>query len=714
MITELIFWALWKNRVSLLVFLILTVSLITIPFSYNPIFAATYAILSIHTSQKSVPVGDKITFSGKLTGMNLDPIANAEIIIWENDGGRNTHVAQTTTNNRGEYQVTVTAKEWDGKGNAVEIFAFSGIGSVSSSTIIINIDKPSLTSSSSQSQSKSSTNPVPTKSSSQSQSKSSTTVTSTSSSENNAYQGIVSKTNQKQSKVISLFDSAVKHAKEILSGLIFENSDAKQKIELAWKHHWNAKTKLDDSKSKLRNSESYFDQRAYKTSYQKLLEIQSNSYSIKSELYQILSLTKDAKSIEVEYQKKIQRCVLSWCDQVKFYEYLEPRFTNLISKLNEIERELSVLEQEKNLVNERIKYEKELEKKELEISSIKAIESKKQQEYEVKLRQEQQRAYEEEQRRLQEQREYEEELRQQEIQAEMERQRLQEQKSLDDERNQIRVLAKDNPLIRGLMQGELAYYVKPLPSYASQDVRNQVENLASWMDGKTINGVKLKRSYSYTDFSINWVKDYQEEAIGRQVGGYLIVGLGSTSCYGDWKPFNGYTVFKIMWHEIGHAMGYDHVSDPNNIMYEHGTSTKYEYDYSDTIILSDGYWRSIQLCNSGSIYFTTERTSSSDGYKVYVIPSNTDPSDVISGNSPFYLDCSGYEDTWKSFSSNCNVETGSSLVLYNPSLLGAGTDIPIKVKIYNKNNDRELDTSFPNYKMYYSQEFLNRVVELFR
>jgi len=108
----------------------------------SPAFAATGDTLTIFTSHKSIPEGETFVLSGKLKDRNLNPIRNAEIIIWESDRTGNSHVGITTTNSNGEYRIVVTAKYWDGVGNSVEIFAFAGTHSIKSQEITINIVKP--------------------------------------------------------------------------------------------------------------------------------------------------------------------------------------------------------------------------------------------------------------------------------------------------------------------------------------------------------------------------------------------------------------------------------------------------------------------------------------------------------------------------------------------------------------------------------------------
>jgi len=320
-------------------------------------------------------------------------------------------------------------------------------------------------------------------------------------------------------------------------------------------------------------------------------------------------------------------------------------------------------------------------------------------------------------RAMQEQQRLQEEQRQTEIRARQEQQRLEDENRIDAEKSKIRVYAKDSPVLKGIMNGgKLSFWVEDLPSYASNDVRRHVDAAISSLDGKWFNGVKLSNTNSrgYADFTINWVKDYQERYIGRQVGDHLLVGLGSSQCKNDWKPFDGVTVFNILYHEVGHAMGQDHSKNYNNIMYS-PTGNKYEYDYKETITLSDGYWKQIYFCNTGKIYFSTEKAyGSSASYKVFVLGNDNTPQNVVNVIGNFYPDCSGYKTTWNSFSSPCNVQKGSSLVLYNPSKFGTGADATIKIKFENRNDYKDMKYNFESSSRYYTQEYLDYVKKLFR
>jgi len=865
----------------IIVFLVGVMILGTLVFS--EIYAATPSSgtkLTIFTSDKTVPVGQEFSLWGKLHDRNLVPIRNVNIIIWENDGGKNSHVAETRTNYKGEYRVTITAQYWDGPGNSVELFAYSGAGSVKSTMITVNIVKQSSSYKPQTTQTienqkipttlllsmrdgkqegtiqvfpilktdsgdtvmntnvKINKNNKTVKTVSVNQwsddiylgigsqsfmtlyvapensryastfvttytvvtSKPSTFTTSSSiQTSDNDLAKIALVTKSSHEEMIKVLSLGIKTAEDSLSGLSFENLHSKRAIDDAWTIRSEARSSLEAINAFYRNADLYLKNNDYQNALYVMSGIDREADFIIGDLEQINNKIKNAKKFKDDFEGEDKFCFLFWCwggssqnsgldVRIKNLESQIKIITNEKAKLRSASQEQTIGQQQQEIsevdtdiititaadierqqaINELLSQQqaefkklgetKRLQQAELEKERQRLEQEQRQQqsqaEYEQQRLEEQMRQQqiqienerermeeqmrqqqiqmEQERKRLEEQirqqqiqAEYErqimeEQIRQQQIQAEQERRLLEAQKQLESDKSKIRLQAKNYPLIKGWMNGELRFYVEPLESYVSQNVRQNVENLASWMDGNYINGVKLKRVYSGSaDFSFNWVRDYQEKAIGRQIGGHLIVGLGQTACDGEWKPFDGPTVYQIMYHEMGHALGMDHVSDPNNVMYGGPIiGKKYEYDYSETIMLPDGDVWGMFFCNSGSVSFTTERISPTDGYKVYVIPSDTNAWDAINGKAAFYLGCSAYEDKMKSFSKSCYVERGSALVLYNPTFLelgiGTGANLRIEVKMFNRNPIPEIDYSFDSDSRYFSQEYLNYVKKLFR
>ena len=78
---------------------------------------------------------------------------------------------------------------------------------------------------------------------------------------------------------------------------------------------------------------------------------------------------------------------------------------------------------------------------------------------------------------------------------------------------------------------------------------------------------------------VTWVvRDIGQGVLGHaHMGkGVVEVTLGDYNCDGSFQLYDVKTVEKIMTHELGHSIGLEHVSDPNNIMY---TSLKPNYAY---------------------------------------------------------------------------------------------------------------------------------------
>ena len=183
------------------------------------------------------------------------------------------------------------------------------------------------------------------------------------------------------------------------------------------------------------------------------------------------------------------------------------------SKLKTIENKLTTIESDKNKINQTI-HKYEIAGKNLEIKKLQQKEKQQQSEAEKMI----QEILEQEQIKKQQQAEIQrkqQEIENKELQRQQENQYLVEQKNIEIEKQKIIKLSEWSPLIRGLIKGELNYYVNDLPSYSSSEVRSNVESLASWMDGRTFQGVKLNRVYNSNsaDLTFDWARDYQEGAI---------------------------------------------------------------------------------------------------------------------------------------------------------------------------------------------------------
>jgi hypothetical protein len=146
----------------------------------------------------------------------------------------------------------------------------------------------------------------------------------------------------------------------------------------------------------------------------------------------------------------------------------------------------------------------------------------------------------------------------------------QEQRADDEEKARVLTLAATNPRIKAIVAGELKFYFDPLPTYAGSGVFSAVEDIAKILSERRPQGAIMKRVHfrNDADLSISWIRDYGSHTIGEVIfKSHIKVGLGSTNCHDDWRACDASTVKKVLWHEIGHSMGYGHSSNPNNVMY---------------------------------------------------------------------------------------------------------------------------------------------------
>ena len=282
------------------------------------------------------------------------------------------------------------------------------------------------------------------------------------------------------------------------------------------------------------------------------------------------------------------------------------------------------------------------------------------------------------------------------------------------ERNEIELLAKTNPLVQGLISGQLKFYIEPVPSYASSQVADIVDAITKTLEESPFYGMKFQRVYSPADanLQISWIKEYGSHVLGETIFKSVVkIGLGELNCHGFWQAFDSNTVLKVLWHELGHSLGFGHSTDPNNVMYSN-TMTTFETDYKNIIILDEGVYTSIKFCNSGLMSY---QVSSDDdwGFYLYVITPETNPANFLDSNQgQFYSKCSA-DEVMISYGNTCNVPAGAQLLIFNRDELLQFDAIRVDVKITNLNERNLPDMAWDFKAFQYDETWLNDVWNMY-
>ena len=234
------------------------------------------------------------------------------------------------------------------------------------------------------------------------------------------------------------------------------------------------------------------------------------------------------------------------------------------------------------------------------------------------------------------------------------------------------------------------FYVEPLPEYASYANNVMELSTTAWEDANDNLQFIEVSSPQQANFQVQWVKEFGVEHVGYAFGSWFIeVGLGDSNCVGEmWQPYSEKYTTNIMTHEIGHVLGFDHVNDPDSIMYP--TAINWEYGNVETKkTLTSGYAYFQPICTSKDVTTFDWHVSSDDptyGFDVYFVPSKNEFNNWIDGESFDYFDGDGcYAENMLSVGGTCEGLTQDSglLVVMGDTATEPLTDITLNLQENN-------------------------------
>lgn len=117
-------------------------------------------------------------------------------------------------------------------------------------------------------------------------------------------------------------------------------------------------------------------------------------------------------------------------------------------------------------------------------------------------------------------------------------------------------------------------YVEPLPEWAKH-AENSVSSAISFWENHA--GIEFKKTEFTNDSTIivKWIKEGNKYSGGYVIDGKIIeIGIGDSKC-GKWQSYDSKTISTLTKHEFGHAIGFEHNSNPNSIMHPIISNAKY-------------------------------------------------------------------------------------------------------------------------------------------
>jgi hypothetical protein len=168
-------------------------------------------------------------------------------------------------------------------------------------------------------------------------------------------------------------------------------------------------------------------------------------------------------------------------------------------------------------------------------------------------------------------------------------------------------------------------YVQPLPQETQFTSDLILKSMNYWSE-KTGTKFNIISDPSGASIKTIWLMEPILGYSGYTIGKTTEVAIGDSKCDNTWHAYDTDFISSTLTHELGHALGFGHSNNPNDIMYPTIPNAKYA-PIMKTLTLRPNESTFVPICTfwqKGTFHYRISSDNTNDILKIFFVPSKTE------------------------------------------------------------------------------------------
>lgn len=209
-------------------------------------------------------------------------------------------------------------------------------------------------------------------------------------------------------------------------------------------------------------------------------------------------------------------------------------------------------------------------------------------------------------------------------------------------------------------------YAQPLPK-ETQFTSDLILKSTNYWSERTGSKFSIISDPGMTSIKITWLREPHLEYSGYTIGKTVDVAIGDSKCDNNWHAYDTDFISSTLTHELGHALGFGHSSNINDIMYPVIFNAKYA-PIEQTLTLGPNESVFVHVCTlwqKGTFHYSISSDDQKDPLKIFFVPSKTEFNKFLNGQVfDHYTNGGCFGIQGSSYGSTCaNVSRDGGLVI---------------------------------------------------